>query len=139
MHGLLTAMLMLMTVTGAPPLSAGSSLPEPTSRRVILHGVDCSIDNGTVCNDERPVFDEAIGLVPDTGGVVIHLQVVEEPGGEPTSTLQGVSAEAVREYFIQGGITPGQVGIGSCTDAPALLDGMPPVDVQLSKRFRRFQ
>ena len=139
MHELFTTMMMLMALTWATPVSADSSLPEPTSRRVILHGVDCSIDHGTVCNDERPVFDDAIDGVPDTGVVVIQMQVLEELGGEPTSTLQGISAEAVREYFIEGGINPGQVDIEGCTDALALLDGMPPVEVQLSKSFQSFQ
>jgi hypothetical protein len=128
-------MMMLMALAWATPVSADSSLPEPTSRRVILHGVDCSIDDGTVCNDDRPVFDEALGGVPDTGVVVIRMQVLEALGGEPTSTLQGISVEAVREYFIEGGINPGQVDIQGCTDALVLLDGMPPLEVQLSKSF----
>ena len=138
MNRLSATMMTVTALTLATPAWAGSRLPEPRHSRVILHGVDCSITNGTVCNTDRPIFDEAITSLPDTGVVVIQTQVLEDLGGEPTSALQKGSAAAVRDYFIGGGIAPERVAIEGCIESPgrpSSLDWSQPTEVQLSKTW----
>ena len=118
--------------TLATPAWAGSDLPEPTHSRVILHGVDCSIDDGTVCNQERPVFDEAIATVPSTGDVLIQTHVLDGRDSEPMRRLPSAGAEAVRDYFVGAGIAPERVEIEGCTETPGLVDGSALIEVQLS-------
>jgi hypothetical protein len=100
-----------------------------------VHGVDCSIDHGTVCDDDRPVFDEAIASLPHMGAVVIRTQGAEGPGGEPASALPPTSTDAVRDYLIDSGVTMEQVEIEGCTEMPSPFEWSYPVDMQLSKSF----
>jgi len=111
------------------PTWAADTLREPVKSRIILHGVDCSIATGTVCGDERPVFDEAIDTVPRTAFALIETQLLE--GGE-ASTLQPVSAGAVLDYFIDGGIAPEHVAIEGSTETSTFVDWNSTIAVQLS-------
>ncbi len=133
----LSATMALMSVLAltVAPVCADGQLPEPSSSRIIVHGVDCSIDHGTVCDDDRPVFDEAIASLPAMGAVVIRTQVTEGLGGEPASALPPTSADAVRGYLIDSGVTSEQVEVEGCTEMPGPFERSYPVDVQLSKSF----
>ena len=129
----IAATLMTLTALVLPmPTWGGDSLPEPTSSRVILHGVDCSIDAGIVCNEDRPVFDEAIADVPSASGVVIESGVLAGHSNELSRALPKATADAVRDYFIGNGIAPEQVGIEGCGETAVLDDGALPIGLQLS-------
>ena len=130
------ALLTVAALSVASPAWAGSDLPEPTHGRLILRGVDCSIEAGVICAEERPVFDEAIAGLPNTAIVVIRRQVLDGRSGEPERSLPPVSADAVRDYFVGAGLAPEQVEIEGRTETPELVDWQVPIDVQLSETAR---
>lgn len=128
-----TTLIAVAALTMATIAGAGNDLPEPTHSRVILHGVDCAIDDGTVCDQERPVFDEAAASVPSTADVVIQMGVLDGRDREPARRLPNPGAEAVRDYFVGVGIAPERVEIEGHAGAPGgLVDGSVPIEVQLS-------
>jgi hypothetical protein len=124
----------LMTVAAlalAAPAWAGGDGPAATRSRVILHGVDCSLDRGFVCDDDQPVFDEAIAGVPSSAVVVIHTELFDGAGAA-LRPLSCAAAEAVRDYFIEGGVDPEQVELQGCGASPAWGDGDVSIEAQLS-------
>ncbi len=131
----ISAALMTLTALTLPtPIWAGAGdyLPEPTSRRVILHGVDCSISTGAVCDEERPVFDEAIENVPSTAVVAIQTEVLDGRCGTLGNELPSASADAVRDYFIGASIAAEPVEQVEVEGYPGFVDRPVPVVVQLS-------
>ena len=133
-RGLVTAMVIGMLAWLGAPAGADEDAPVAAQARIILHGVDCSVDNGTICLEDRPVFDEVFDTLDwDERPLVIQPQIVDMCGDELPARLSPADAEAVRDYFVAGGVAPQQVGIG---DAGIALSGEAdrPIGLQLSRR-----
>ena len=136
MNRLSAAVVTVTTITMANPVWAGSDVPERTRSLIILHGVDCSIEYGAVCDEDRAVFDEAIESMPRSATVVIQNHVLDPRDSQSMQPLARDSAEAVRDYFVGAGIAAEQVEIEECSAPPAFVDADEPIAVQLSNALK---
>ena len=74
-------------------------------RRIVLHGVDCVIEKGEVCREERPVLDEAVSELDPGAAVVIDTGVPDAMSANPSDgRLSAASIDAICEYLTDGGV-----------------------------------
>jgi hypothetical protein len=127
--------LVASIVFGCGAAAASGGEAAPTHRRIVMHGVDCLIENGSVCPEERPVLDEALSEVDPTAQVVVRTEV---RSGLPTSgdseTLPTASVDAICEYLSDGGIDA--LSVGGEMVVRDLDNSLPRTDVQLSHTAR---
>jgi len=138
-HNMKTFLSAMVAAAGlsltALPIWAGTPLPEPSHSRIIVHGVDCSIELATVCNEDRALFDEAIDSMPQGAAMVIQDHELDAADGQSTQPLSCESAQAVRDYFVGAGVAPQQIGIEECSASDA-VDSDEPIALQLSTAFK---
>ena len=113
-----------VSVAAAPPAVRAS---ESATRRIILHGVDCTIETATVCGTDRVVFDEAL----ETVGADAHIILRTDLAGDLVAGTQlaPAAADAVRDYVIAAGAGQQQLAV----NAAAVIHGAPRTELQLTR------
>lgn len=92
-----------------PPLPTPTpALPPPSSKRIVLRGVNFDFDKSTIRPDSRPVLDEAADVLKQNPDVRISVEGHTDSVGseEYNEKLSVRRAEAVFRYIVNHGVAP---------------------------------
>lgn len=78
-----TASSLASAVVGGSLYLSSNALPPPTKAKIVLHGINCSVQSGEVCPEDRPVFVAAAALLANED--------------RPTTTLVETSGRTVAQ------------------------------------------
>jgi len=122
--------LLATTLLFAVPAAAqDGSIPTP--RRIVMHDVDCTIESGLVCPNDRAMFDEIIASIADDRPIVIRADLADGNGGGSIRCLSSAATHAIRTYLIAYGFAPELVEIQACPPPPSLPAGLGPAHLEL--------
>jgi outer membrane protein OmpA-like peptidoglycan-associated protein len=91
----------------APPLTS-QPLPPPSSRRVVLRGVNFDFDKSDIRHDSRPILNEAAKILQENPNVRIAVEGHTDAIGSDAynEQLSLRRADAVFRYLVNHGIAP---------------------------------
>jgi len=91
-----------------PPPPPSEALPAPTSKRLVLRGVNFDFDKSDIRPDSRPVLDEAAQTLMANPQVRISVEGHTDDMGteEYNEKLSVRRAEAVFRYLVNRGVVP---------------------------------
>jgi hypothetical protein len=114
----------ILALTGAAVLWTGiaaraeDDLPAPTGRKIVLHGVDCSLVSDEICPDEQAVLDEALLQSDDRTEVVVQADTAHGTCAESVYE-NDICVAAIQNYLLAGGIAADQLEIQGSDDSPS--------------------
>lgn len=95
------------------PPPAPAVAPAPAKKRLILRGVNFDFDKATIRSDARPVLDEALRTIKQSGDIHIAVEGNTDSQGseEYNLNLSIRRAQAVADYLVAHGVARSQLQI----------------------------
>ncbi|HIF92475.1 MAG: OmpA family protein [Myxococcales bacterium] len=85
--------------------------PPPTSRKIVLRGVNFDFDKADIRPDAQVILDAAVEVLNENSGVRVQVVGYTDATG-PDAYSQSLSerrARAVRDYLVRGGVSGGRL------------------------------
>src|SRR5262245_58823256 len=97
--------VMLMAGLASAHASAWAEdvLPAPSSSRIVLHSIGCSLDGSQGCPEDRAVFDEAAASV-GASSLPVALQLAEQEEDYVQCGRGPVGVELLRTCLVASGL-----------------------------------
>jgi outer membrane protein OmpA-like peptidoglycan-associated protein len=96
-----------------PPVPTPEPLPPPSSKRIVLRGVNFDFDKSDIRPDSRPILNEAVEILKENPNVRISVEGHTDAIGSDAynEQLSLRRAEAVFRYLVNHGITPERMDV----------------------------
>ena len=108
---LLAITLPLMGPMGVRAAHAGSSLPSPTKRIIIVHAIAGGSDAVTIDADTAALLDEAAQTGNSDGAFILLKPAADSAGLDSDPTRTRCQGEAMRAYLADHGIDQSRIRV----------------------------